>query len=76
MAIYLFSITTVLILATRIQFLWYYAESMSIPKKQREIEELEQAKHNPKLSKIEQQIAEAKLQDIRASQGKYILGPV
>lgn len=49
---------------------------MSIPKKQREIEELEQAKHNPKLSKIEQQIAEAKLQDIRASQGKYILGPV
>jgi len=48
---------------------------MFTPKEQREIEELEQAKHNPKLSKIEQQIAEAKLQDIRASKGKpYFVG--
>ena len=48
---------------------------MFTPKEQREIEELEQAKHNPKLSKIEQQITEAKLQDIRASKGKpYLLG--
>ncbi|KIM41470.1 hypothetical protein M413DRAFT_445468 [Hebeloma cylindrosporum] len=43
------------------------SQSVFTPKEQREIEELEQAKKNPKLSKIEQQIAEAKLQDIRAS---------
>jgi len=46
------------------------AESVFTPKEQQEIEELEQAMHNPKLSKIEQQIAEAKLQDIKASKGK------
>ena len=53
----------------------FFAESVFTPKEQQEIEELEKAMHDPKLSKIEQQIAEAKLQDIRASKGESPSSP-
>jgi hypothetical protein len=45
------------------------AESKFTPKEQQEIETLQQAMHNPKVSKIEQQIAEAKLSALEASKG-------